>query len=387
MSECAYRIRVEAPYQELSEAYFWFHPYLAAVPRGGGQGPSVVLLTQKHLVADDHCSGSYLLRTDDLGATWRGPVEVPSLGWEEEAGYHRSVASLVPNWHPPTGRVLAIGHSCLYDPEGRIVDRPGATRVYYAVYDPEREVWSGLRVLQEPPPGYHGAASGCSQWLVEADGTVLLPAYVQEHGGTPWEVIVWRCTFDGERLACVQPGSRLARPDGRGLHEPSLTRYGGRYLLTIRSDDGAFASASDDGLRYGSLQPWTFDDGAPLGSYNTQQHWVTHSGGLFLAYTRRGAANDHIFRHRAPVFIAAVDPVRLAVVRASERVLLPERGAPMGNFGAAPVTERETWVTVGENMWNYGSYPPTSRGARGAILVARILWERPNGLVATARCR
>ena len=45
---------------------------------------------------------------------------------------------------------------------------------------------------------------------------------------------------------------------------------------------------------------WTFDDGSELGNYNTQQHWVTHSDGLFLVYTRRGADNDDIARHRAP---------------------------------------------------------------------------------------
>ena len=39
---------------------------------------------------------------------------------------------------------------------------------------------------------------------------------------------------------------------------------------------------------------WRFDDGSPLGSYNTQQHWVTVGGGLFLVYTRKGADNDHI---------------------------------------------------------------------------------------------
>ncbi len=41
--------------------------------------------------------------------------------------------------------------------------------------------------------------------------------------------------------------------------------------------------------------------------------------GGFLVYTRRGADNDHVFRHRAPLFIAQVDPKRLDVIRASER--------------------------------------------------------------------
>jgi len=366
------RIRVETIYRELNDAYFWFHPYLTAVPAAGGQPPAVILLTQKHLNADDHYSGSYVLRSDDLGRTWRGPAEIPALGWWRQGQLHVSVASLVPNWHAPTGRVLAIGHSCLYDDGGRIIDQAGATRVYYTVYDPAADAWTSLQALDEPAPGCHGAAAGCDQWLIESDGTVLLPVYVVDRPGESWYVTVWKCAFDGQRLACTETGSRLARPAGRGLHEPSLARLGGRYFLTIRSDDSAFVTAGDDGLHFETLRPWTFDDGQPLGSYNTQQHWASCGGDLFLVYTRRGAGNDHIFRHRAPLFIAAVDPERLAVRRASEQVLLPERGVPMGNFGVAAVTAEQTWVTVGENMWNYGQYSPTARGAEGAILLARI---------------
>lgn len=97
-----------------------------------------------------------------------------------------------------------------------------------------------------------------------------------------------------------------------------------------------------------------WDDGADLGNYNTQQHWVTHSNGLFLVYTRKGAHNDHVFRHRAPLFIAQVDPEKLCVVRSTERVLVPERGARLGNFGVAEVSENETWVTVAEWMQTWG---------------------------------
>jgi hypothetical protein len=108
---------------------------------------------------------------------------------------------------------------------------------------------------------------------------------------------------------------------------------------------------------------------------------VTHSDGLFLAYTRRGANNDEIFRHRAPVFIAQVDPEKLVVRRRSERIVFPNRGVPMGNFGASNVTPHETWITVGENMWPYQGKPPTDRGAEGAVLLGRIQWLRPNRLV------
>ena len=49
-----------------------------------------------------------------------------------------------------------------------------------------------------------------------------------------------------------------------------------------------------------------------------------------------------------------------------------ERGATLGNFGAAPITPRESWVTVGEGVWNDDA---RKRGATGAIFVSRVLWS------------
>jgi len=379
-----YRVQVETAYEQLSDEFFWFHPYLAAIPGAGRNGhPAVLMLTQKHLVADDHYSESYLLRTDNLGKSWAGPTPLPTLRWEQEGQLDRAVSGLVPGWHAPSARLLAIGGSCLYDTQGRFVDRPGSNWVYYTTYYPRTDTWSKWIPLGKPADGFHSTSASCCQWIIEPDGTVLLPVSVQNQPRQPWDVMVWRCSFDGKRLRRVAEGNELVRKKSWGLHEPSLTRFQGRYYLTIRSDDSAFVSTSKDGLRFQPIKPWTFDDGADLGSYNTQQHWVTHSRGLFLTYTRRGANNDHVFRHRAPIFIARVDPKKLVVLRDTERVLLPEHGVPMGNFGAASVTEQETWITVGENMWRYGDRPPTYRGAKGAILLGRIIWTRPNRLQAS----
>jgi hypothetical protein len=131
-------------------------------------------------------------------------------------------------------------------------------------------------------------------------------------------------------------------------------------------------------MHWEEIKPWLFDDGTELGSYNTQQHWVTHRDGLFLVYTRKDSSNRHIPRSRAPLFMARVDPDKLIVMKKSETVLIPERGVMMGNFGASYITDKESWVTVGENM-----YPPENlnRGANGSVFAARILWSQPNRLV------
>lgn len=97
----------------------------------------------------------------------------------------------------------------------------------------------------------------------------------------------------------------------------------------------------------------------------------THSKGLFLVYTRRGANNDHIVCHRAPLFMVRVDTKNLHVIRNSEKVVVPERGAELGNFGACA-------ITGSEGMFMKDS---AQRGAEGATFVARILWSQPNQLV------
>jgi hypothetical protein len=273
---------------------------------------------------------------------------------------------------------LAIGHSNLHNRPSGFIDKPGATWLFYTTYDPQTDRWSDWAAVGERAEGLHGVASGCCQWLVEPDGSILLPVYLQPSSGAVWDVQVWSCRFDGSRLAVAAKGNQIKRSGGRGIHEPSLAKFDGRYWLTIRADDTAFVTTSEDGLNYEPIVEWTFDDGKVLGSVSTQQHWVTHSDGLFLAYTRRGANNDDIARYRAPIFIAQVDPEKKVVLRSTERVLLPNRGVPMGNFGANYVTPNETWVSVGENMWNYGKHAPTAKGAEGAILMARIIWSKPN---------
>lgn len=210
---------------------------------------------------------------------------------------------------------------------------------------------------------------------------MLVPLYFGPNAREPWRVTVAQCSFDGDALKYLRHGDELALNVDRGLVEPSLARWGDHYFLTLRNDRKGYVCRSRDGLHWEPTRPWTFDDGAELGSYNTQQHWLSHRDGLFLIYTRRGVNNDHVIRNGAPLFIAAVEPERLCVLRATERVLIPERGAELRNFGAARVNERESWVTVAEGIW---SDDARRRGAEGSLFVARVLWSRSD---AKSRCR
>ncbi|MBI5761632.1 MAG: exo-alpha-sialidase, partial [Planctomycetales bacterium] len=247
----------------------------------------------------------------------------------------------------------------------------------YATFDPRTNQWTTWKVLDTPETGgkFFLVAPGCVQWLVRHDGTLLIPMYFKGRSGSDYQTTVLHCSFDGRDLKYLAHGDELAKQGGRGLFEPSLAFFGETFYLTLRHDAGAYVTTSPDGLHFAPPKPWTFDNGQDLGSYNTQAHWLTHSEGLFLTYTRRGANNDHIARNRAPIFVAQVNPKTLQVIRQTEQILLPERGVMLGNFGAAAITPQESWVTDAEYI---RSAKPHPKGADGTVWLGRIQWSKPN---------
>lgn len=324
-------------------------------------------MTIQKAMGSDFFSGLSVMRSDDLGKTWTEPNALPQFGWRDSPeGLNVGVCDFTWAWHPETGKALGIGHTARYTDSG-FAGFGYSRDTTYATYDPDTDTWSPWTVFEFPETdndkyffnGVHG------QFLVEPDGRILVPVYfVPPDAGFQLTGMVMRCEFDGEKLTYVEHGREMNHEVPRGLYEKSITYYDGKYYMTIRNDKKGFVTVSEDGLNYEPIQPWTFDDGEDLGSYNTQQKWVTHSDGLFLVYTRRGANNDHIIRHRAPLFMARVDTDTLQVIRDTERVVVPERGNALGNFDATTINEHETWVTV----------------AGGPAYSARITWSKPNKL-------
>jgi hypothetical protein len=287
-------------------------------------------------------------------------------------------------WHAASGKLLGTGHTPLYR-DDELVGSGYPRRPAYAVYDAERHAWHDWREL-DVPDWFFFSGAGCAQRLDLPNGDILLPLgrRAPETTGDRWhtcaEVIVVRCRFDGETLSYVEHGDALTVDVPRGLGEPSLAQFGGRFFLALRNDQRGYVSTSDDGLNFGPVRPWLFDDGEELGSYNTQQHWLTFAGALCLVYTRRGAANDHVFRHRAPLFMAEVDPERACVIRSTERVIVPERGARLGNFGTVQVSGSEGWVVVSEWMQTNPPNPTDCTvceryGSDNAIFISRVRRE------------
>ncbi|MBT6004448.1 MAG: exo-alpha-sialidase, partial [Prolixibacteraceae bacterium] len=289
-----------------------------------------------------------------------------------------AVSDFWPKWHSVTKTLLGTGHTVVYTADWKVTN-PRPRHTTYSIYNTKTGKWDNWQKLKMPDnEKFYNSGAGCVQRYDLGDGSILLPVSFRPEGKNS-RVTVCKCSFDGKTLEYISNGTELELNDEtRGLGEPSLTKFNDEYFLTIRNDKKGFVAKSQDGLNFEKYIPWKFDDGTELGSYNTQQHWVTHSEGLFLVYTRRGANNDHVFRHRAPLFIAQVDTDKLCVIRETEQILVPERGARLGNFGVCDISSNETWVTVSEWMQPEGV---EKYGSDGSVFVAKIKWNKPNGLI------
>ncbi len=315
----------------------------------------------------------YVVFSDDDGRSWSTPRAIPSLTRSlQDDGYEVVAGDLWPFWHAPTGKVIVTGKT--FNFAGGTKENYLREKVSYCVFDPQSRTFGPLRTVKMPARDNAGDPfiapnAGCHQQVVLPDGDILLPIrYQKSESPRNYTSIVARCRFDGEELTYVEHGSEHSIPSDRGLYEPSVSEHDGAFYLTLRADDGAFVAKSNDGVHFSDHIPWKFDDGKPLESYNTQQHWVSLGGKLYLVYTRRGANNDHIMRHRAPLFIAEVDCDNLTVLRNTEQVLVPENHATLGNSGVCRINDKESWITVAEGRVSHGP----RKGENNRVILARV---------------
>ncbi len=369
-----YRVQLEVIRSGFDGKMCWVHARAGALR---GTPPTVVLTMQKLLLSgSDVFYRLHSMRTDDLGKTWSGPTPHDTLARRKQGKIEVGICDFTPKWHAATKTLLGIGHSVHYKNNRVMHYRHRQTA--YSHYDPEANAWAEWKTLEMPDnKTFFNAGAGSVQRVDLPNGDILLPIYFKDDDPKErcYSVTVLRCRFDGERLHYVDHGTVLELDVPRGFAEPSLVQHQGRWFLTLRNDRHGYVARGSDGLHFDEPQKWQFDDGTLLGNYNTQQHWVRHPGdrALFLVYTRRGADNDHVFRHRAPLFMAQVDPERLRVIRETERAIVPENGARQGNFGVCQVSDRETWVTVTEWMQPRGC---EKHGSDNRVYAARILWEQ-----------
>jgi hypothetical protein len=361
----------------------WFHPRACMMP--GSDGEPVALMNLQQIGGSDYFGPVHWSISTDLGKTWSDPEPIPSLGRDLVSGRSdelmAGVCDVTPQYHPPSGAVIALGHVVFYKGEYFARKEQLARYPVYATRAKDGS-WSQRKILEwDDPRGSNIYTNNCGQRVVLPSGDIQM-SFTFGPQPTGRMVAGVRAGFDGETLTVQKVGAPIHNPQGRGLLEPSVTRFVGKYWLTMRAEDNrGYISSSDDGLEWDEKQAWSWDDGTPIEMSTTQQHWLTHSDGLFLVYTRRDASNQKVIRWRSPLWVARVDTDRRCLIKSTERVLLPLVGdgvnepdgvALMGNFNVTHASPDQSWVTVGEWM--------PRDGYRGDVLLARIRWSKPNRL-------
>lgn len=361
----------------------WFHPRVCMLPDDSGE--PVALMNLQEIGGSDYFGPVHWSMSRDLGQTWSDPQPIPALGREpvlaRTDGLMAGVCDVTPQYHPQTGTVIALGHVVFYKGDYFARNEQLARYPVYALRSKDGS-WSERKILSwDDPRGGHIYSNNCGQRVILPNGDVQMSF---TFGPKPESRMVAgvHATFDGQELQVKDVGSPLKNPVGRGLLEPSVTVFGKQFWMTMRAEDNrGYVSVSDDGLNWADKTAWAWDDGTPLDMSTTQQHWLTHSDGLFLVYTRKDTSNTGVIRWRSPLWVAQVDVQRRCLIRSTEQVVLPltadgvddpDHVALMGNFNVTNVSPDESWVTVGEWM--------PKAGYLGDVLLARIRWARPNQL-------
>ena len=355
------------------------------------QGFAVITMQPLRLSGSDVFYGMRMMKSWDFGKSWSGIEECRNLvrlPWGKEEGCEHVFCDGTPFYHRASGKIILTGHNAVYLND-ELYPEPRPRDTVYSVYDEETGDFKPFCRLELPEAlreSHFSSGAGCAQIIEEADGSLLIPIYHQDKqsASDSWHsttsVCVLRCDFDGEKLSVREVGNSVNVSVPRGLGEPSLIRFGNQYYAALRNDKSGFVAASEDGIHLEQPIELCFDDGSNVGNYNTQQHWIRGGGKLYMVYTRRGADNDHIFRHRAPLFIAQFDPENMCLIRSTERIAVPERGARLGNFGCMHVSESESWVVVSE--WMQTTAPDyfnwrrcMQYGSDNSVFIAKVRFE------------
>ncbi len=372
----------------------WVHARAGALPPVQGEEPLVVMTLQKlDISGSDIFYALNEMRTVDGGMTWTAPQELESFSrvpftWRDEKDLEITVSDFWPRWHTQSNTLIGIGHTVVYQ-NNRVkpVRLEGLPMRFTIRISTTGQIGGPLNCPMSPDLKTQGRDT---QRYDLPNGDLLVPFYFKEPESSQYSTTVMRARFENGAIRYLEHGSELTVPVKRGLYEPSIAKFGDRFYLTMRNDDHGYVAVSDDGLTFSTPKRWTFDDGTDLGNYNTQQHWVATVMRSSSSTRGAGANNDHVTRHRAPLFIARIDPETLQVIRSSEQILVPEYGARLGNFGVAEISESETWVTVTEWMQSSSKEARTrdrvdhdtvrlkERGANNRVWVAKIKWNQPN---------
>lgn len=349
--------------KDIKRSAFWegcktpqyFHPSVCSCKDG------LIMTLQVSTNVSDTYGPVMSSLSKDAGDSWSEPQAIKALEHNNlPNGLTEGIADVRPVFHPQSKSVIAIGCNTYYGAKGHWqYDESLKFKVLpqFPVYAVRRAdgSWSERKKLKiDFFADCLNWRVACAQMLIFPDGDVLIPIYFSKNTNPDvFNVCSVRCAFDGECLTPQAVSNILSLDIGRGLIEPSLATLNGKYYMTIRAEDNhGYFSVSDDGLSWGQITPWCWDNGEALIMSTTQQHWVCNGKNLFLVYMRKTGFNDDAMRWRAPLFVARFDEKNACLIRNTEQELLPlirtDGGVnQMGNFHAVDISSTQSIVSVG----------------------------------------
>ncbi|MCC7349817.1 MAG: exo-alpha-sialidase [Phycisphaerales bacterium] len=333
----------------------WFSPATAAVPTASG----MQIVINVHQLTGNDCGPMHTIVSRDMGRSWCPPFESQNqLKIPLEDDIFESVHTPGLMHLRKSGRTLAFSSTVftrdrninpLFKTEWFVSEKAAQIAGAFAWWDPNQGDFTPSRKFDVPQIRARGNSPlifGLNQCCELADGSILMPLGEYRPDKTA-SVGTMRLSIDGDELTIDHVGPMI----GDKFYEPSIVEYGGRYYMTIRSErrDGRmYRAVSRDGLEWTNLDVWSWDDGSPVQTANTQQHWMKLGDALYLVYTRKSELNNGVYRFRAPLFMARVDPAGPCLIRESEQIVFEEKGARMGNFSICRISENESWIVTGE---------------------------------------
>lgn len=249
---------------------------------------------------------------------------------------------------------------------------------------PEAEAWQRIGLVQSdfrstgdeipklPKGEWHWARNS----VCLGSSTIIYPFLTREGELRSVKTVV--AFRRGDTFVPLYVSNALTNKVGRGLLEPQIVQYNGSLYMTMRAEDGfGYVSVSkDEGRSWGEPQVWCWDNREKIDMHTTMTKLLSHSSGLLLVYTRIRRDNSHVFRNRAPLHCADVDPTTLSLGRSTERILIPNKGIPVGNFWVWPIDKRKSYVVVTE-------WPRDGRKENGDTWLAKIYWKQTNEQMTT----
>ncbi len=334
--------------------------------------------SQEELCFISHTLPQYTNDFNDWHTSWKKTPFPEALKSRSDKEGYDFIPSFNWKYHKASGKWLGIGH-LLRHKDGKLSKHRKYLEITWSVYDPETGNFSPWKSFQVDVDGVEKPCVGYGQRIDLDNGDIILPHSVimtPEIDKPKYWCSSTLLGFDGKELTIKNRGEVFTHnTHDYGFVEPSGTRYKGLNYMTLRGNDGnAHVCTSKDGLHWSDPIPWKWDDGSAMPTRQTMTKFVTHNKALYLVYTRITPDNQDVFRSRAPLFMAQIDPEKLCLLRSTERVIFENRGFPIGNFNVFDYSPDETWIRVAE--WDR-----TGKNIDCNILLARIIWSEKNTLL------